>query len=94
MTIDEVMTIDEAIQELKRQFLGEYDRQRVAKSVAIEALEQLRAQESILDKIIAEIERQEKWLMDAGCNTYNVDIAFSSIKLALQKARMNNEYIY
>ncbi len=88
------MTREEAIQELKIQFLGEYDRQREAKNIAIKALEQLRVQESILDKIIAEIERQEKWLMNAGYNTYNVDIAFSSIKSALQKARMNNEYIY
>lgn len=39
------------------------------------------------NKILTEIERQEKWLMDAGYNTYNVDIAFSSIKSALQKAR-------
>ena len=32
------------------------------------------------DKIRAEIERQEKWLLQAGCNTYNVDIALDAIK--------------
>lgn len=37
----------------------------------------------ILDKIRAEIDRQEKWLLQAGCNTYNVDIAFDAIKSAV-----------
>lgn len=39
--------------------------------------------EPILDKIRAEIEKQEKWLLQAGYNEYNVDIAFSSIKSVL-----------
>ena len=34
------MDIEEAIRELKIQFVGEYDRQREAKDIAIEALEQ------------------------------------------------------
>lgn len=34
------MTIEEAIRELKIQFVGEYDRQREAKDMAIKALEQ------------------------------------------------------
>jgi hypothetical protein len=37
-------------------------------------------QESIIKKIKAEIEKQEKWLLQAGYNQYNVDIAFSTIK--------------
>ena len=48
----------------------------------LEALEQ----ESILDKLKAEIEKQEKWLMSAGYNAYNVDIAFSSIKSVLAES--------
>ena len=40
----------------------------------------------ILDKTRAEIESQEKWLVQAGYNTYNVDLAFSSIKSELKKA--------
>lgn len=40
----------------------------------------------VLDKIRAEIEKQEKWLLQAGYNTYNVDIAFKSIKLALAES--------
>ena len=42
--------------------------------------------EDVLDKIRAEIEKQEKWLLQAGYNTYNVDIAFNSIKLALTES--------
>lgn len=41
----------------------------------------------VLDKIKAEIDRQEKWLMCAGCNAYNVDIAFNSIKKVLKESR-------
>lgn len=37
----------------------------------------------VIDKIRAEIEKQEKWLVCAGCNVYNVDIAFNSIKSQL-----------
>ena len=40
----------------------------------------------ILDKIRAEIEKQEKWLLQAGYNAYNVDIAFSSIKSVLAES--------
>lgn len=37
-------------------------------------------------KIKAEIKRQEKWLMDAGYNAYNVDIALDAIKLAVAES--------
>lgn len=40
----------------------------------------------VLDKIKAEIDRQEKWLMSAGYNAYNVDIAFNSIKSVLSES--------
>ena len=56
-----------------------------ALEAAIKALEQ----ESILDKIRAEIETQEKWLAQAGYNAYNVDIALNTIKLVL--AEMESE---
>jgi transposase-like protein len=49
------MTREQAIRELKIQFIGEYDRQREAKDMAIKALEQ----ESVLDKIRAEIENMQ-----------------------------------
>ena len=42
--------------------------------------------EYILDKIRAEIEKQEIWLMQAGYNAYNADIAFNSIKSVLAES--------
>ena len=39
----------------------------------------------VLDKLRAEIERQEKWFMDAGYNQYNVDIALDTIKSVVDK---------
>lgn len=44
--------------------------------LAIKALEQT----DTLDKIRAEIDRQQKWLLQAGYTAYNVDIAFDAIK--------------
>lgn len=41
----------------------------------------------VLDKISAEIERQDNWLMIAGYNAYNVDIAFNSLKLLVKESR-------
>ena len=41
------------------------------------------------DKIRAEIDRQEKWLMKAGCNSYNVDIAFDAIKSVFTESEDN-----
>lgn len=46
------MTREEAIRELRIKFVGEYDRQREAKDMAIKVLER----EDILDKIKSEIE--------------------------------------
>ena len=43
-------------------------------------------QEPILDKIRAEINRQEKWLLQAGYTAYNVDIAFDTIKAVLAES--------
>lgn len=56
--------------------------QTIKAVIAAKALEQ----EPILDKIRAEIEKQEKWLLQAGYNEYNVDIAFSSIKSVLAES--------
>lgn len=44
------------------------------------------SQKEMLDKIRAEIDRQEKWLLDVGYTMYNVDIAFSAIKSALAES--------
>ena len=51
----------------------------------------LEQQEPILDKIRAEIEQQERWLMNAGYNAYNVGIAFNAIKLVVDKYKGESE---
>lgn len=51
----------------------QYDREQYTKGYSD-------GKSDILEKIKAEIKRQEKWLMDAGYNTYNVDIALDAIK--------------
>ena len=48
-------------------------------NLIIKALEK----KNLLSKIRAEIEKQEKWLLQVGCNTYNVDIALDVIKSTL-----------
>lgn len=45
----------------------------------------------VLDKISAEIERQEKWLMVAGYSQYNVDIALDAIKSVVDKYKAESE---
>ena len=40
----------------------------------------------VLDKIRAEIERQERWLMDTGYNACSVDIAFDAIKSVIAES--------
>lgn len=47
---------------------------------------QSKPETEVLDKIKVEIDRQEKWLMSAGCNAYNVDIAFKSIRSAVKES--------
>ena len=41
---------------------------------------------SVLDKIRAEIDRQQKWLFQAGYTAYNVDIAFDAIKAVVTES--------
>ena len=52
-------------------------------NIAIEAMEQRDLLSKIRDEIRDEIEKQEKWILQAGCNTYNVDIALDAIKSIL-----------
>ena len=60
----------------------QYDDTMFALDMAIKALEQ----EPIIDKIRVEINRQEKWLLQAGYTAYNVDIAFDAIKAVLAES--------
>lgn len=47
--------------------------------------------QKIIEQIRAEIERQEKWLLQAGYTAYNVDIAFDAIKVVLAESEDKNE---
>ena len=40
----------------------------------------------VLDKIRAEIDRQQKWLLQAGYTAYNVDIALDAIKAVVAES--------
>jgi hypothetical protein len=42
-------------------------------------------QKATIDEVIAEINKQEEWLAQAGYDAYNVCIAFGSIKRTLRK---------
>jgi len=53
------MTREEAIRELKIQFVGEYDRQREAKDIAIKALEQELCEDAISRKAAIDAMREE-----------------------------------
>ena len=52
----------------------------------IESYCEEREQGRKLEQIRAEIDRQEKWLLQAGYTAYNVDIAFDSIKSVLAES--------
>ena len=57
--------------------IKERERDRILK-----ALEQ----QDVLDKIRTEIDTQEKWLLQAGYNAYNVDIAFNATNRAIAES--------
>jgi hypothetical protein len=44
--------------------------------------------QNIIEQIRAEIDRQEKWLLQAGYTAYNVDIAFDTIKAVLAESEV------
>ena len=57
-----------------------------ALELAFEALKQT----GTLDKIRAEIDRQQKWLLQAGYTMYNVDIAFDAIKAVVAESEVQD----
>ena len=79
------MTRKQAIRELKIRFVGEYDRQREAKDMAIKALEQ----ESILDKIRAEI--FEEMLSHSGTGEEVIQAYVDGLKKGLRIIDKCNE---
>lgn len=55
---------------------------------AIKGMPSIQPKTDVLDKIRAEINRQEKWLSQAGYTAYNVDIAFDTIKAVLAESEV------
>ena len=54
--------------------------------IPIGVYEKLISQEPVLDKVKDEIEKQDKWLAQAGYTAYNVDIALNSIKRVIAES--------
>jgi methylthioribose-1-phosphate isomerase len=73
------MTREEAIGYGKEQLEIFGGKHREFIEIAIKALDNL-------DKIRSEMDRQEKWLSQAGYTAYNVDIAFDTIKAVLAES--------
>ena len=44
----------------------------------------------VLDKIRDEIDKQEKWLLQAGCTACNVDIALDAIKSVVAESEVQD----
>ena len=44
----------------------------------------------VLDKIRAEIDRQQKWLLQAGYTAYNVDIVLDAIKSVVAESEVQD----
>lgn len=76
------MTYQDAIYNLLKARCIPY---RKATFIKVNELIKALEQEPILDRIKLEIEDQEKWLMQAGYNHYNVDIALDAIKSVIAK---------
>ena len=52
----------------------------------VRSFKALEERDELLNKIRSEIDRQEKWLLKAGCTAYNVDIAFDAIKAVIAES--------
>ena len=59
------------------------DNERLRKEI----IESAKTNRLVLDSVRAEIDRQEKWLLQAGYTAYNVNIAFDAIKSVLVEMR-------
>ena len=82
MTREEAKELLEEIKVVDDTIFHYNDAYMISLEIAIKALEQ----EPALDKIKTEIEKQEKWLLQAGYTTYNVDIAFDAIKAVIAES--------
>lgn len=92
-TMDYMLEIEKTIKETEDEFvyqlISPYCETVVEKKLSKRELKNILHKgmkvESSANKIIAEIESQEKWLLSAGYNAYNIDIAFKSILSRIRK---------
>lgn len=103
----EDMVREEAIDMVRKAFAGwedefgigdDWSKEHKARDMAIKALEQGEKNESCkenpdLGEIMVEIGREEKWLMEAGYNAYNVGIAFENIRRTLRNLAVDTSPI-
>ena len=62
------------------------DKEELIKALKYDRDQYTKGYNDALDKIRAEIERQEKWLSLIGYTAYNVDISFASIKAVIAES--------
>lgn len=84
-----VMEIDDDVYKRALVYKGE----RLTSNIANDLSELITAvaNGTPLDRIKAEIDRQEKWLLQAGYTAYNVDIALDSIKSVVAESEVRND---
>ena len=69
----------------------EVDKEELIKALNYDRNQYEKGYNDALDKIRAEIDRQERWLLQAGYDAYNVDIAFDAIKSVVAESEVRNE---
>lgn len=80
------MTLDEA-SELLKSIVPPLDIEIFRKTAKhYEAIDMAIKSLEAWEKVKAEIDRQQKWLLQAGYTMYNVDIAFDAIKAVVAES--------
>lgn len=90
---DCILKVKKEVQETEEEFvyqlISPYCETVVEKKLSKEDLKRILTKgmqaEQKANEIIAEIESQEKWLLQAGYDAYNIDIAFKSILSRIRK---------
>ena len=78
------MSFDEMIDTLKGLVFGTFDRTTSKEREALDlAISKLEHNDSVIEDIRAEIEKQYNWLQSTGRALYDVDIAFDAIRKAI-----------
>lgn len=68
------MTIDEAIKELKIEYLGDSEKMKQAKDVAVKALEELKAHREAWMKVVSAIDQHTEIHSDGELYVKNFDV--------------------